>query len=108
MGFFFNGEVYDTMVAEYILAKAQRWSLGLAAVAEKYNVTQKERERPRCAVPQGRQDLYDIPWEIVEEYGKADVLATEEVALKQLDAFGTTFKELCYGTDFTTDVKAFA
>ena len=52
--------------------------------------------------------FYDIPWEIVEEYGKADVLATEEIALKQLDAFGTTFEELYNATDFTTDVKAFA
>ena len=106
-GFFFNGEVYDTMVAEYILAKAQRWSLGLADVAEKYNVTQKEKDLVAPYLKDGKT-FYDIPWEIVEEYGKADVLATEEVALKQLDAFGTTFKELCYGTDFTTDVKAFA
>ena len=105
--FVFKGEVYDTMVAEYILAKAQRWSLGLAAVAEKYNVTQKEKDLVAPYLKDGKT-FYDIPWEIVEEYGKADVLATEEVALKQLDAFGTTFKELCYGTDFTTDVKAFA
>jgi len=30
------------------------------------------------------------------------------VALKQLDAFGTTFKELCFGTDFVTDAEAVA
>jgi len=106
-GFFFNGEVYDTMVAEYILAKAQRWPLGLAAVAEKYDVTQKEKDLVSPYLKDGKT-FYDIPWEIVEEYGKADVLATEEVALKQLDAFGTTFKELCFGTDFVTDVEAVA
>ena len=38
--------------------------------------------------------FYDIPWEIIEEYGRADVLATEEIALKQLDAYGVTFEEL--------------
>ncbi len=38
--------------------------------------------------------FYDIPWEIIEEYGRADVLATEEIALKQLDAFGVTFEEM--------------
>ena len=26
-GFVFDGDVYDTMVAEYVLAKAQRWHL---------------------------------------------------------------------------------
>jgi hypothetical protein len=32
--------------------------------------------------------------EIVEEYGKADVVATEQVALKQLEVFGLTFEDL--------------
>ena len=31
---------------------------------------------------------------IIEEYGRSDVEATEQVALKQLEAFGTTFEEL--------------
>ena len=106
-GFVYDGDVYDTMVAEYILSKAQRWPLGLAALAEKYDVTKKEKDLVEPYLKSGKT-FYEIPWEIVEEYGKADVLATEEVALKQLDAFGTTFEELCYGTDFTTDAKAFA
>ena len=38
--------------------------------------------------------FYDIPWGIIEEYGRADVEATEKVALEQLKAFGTTFEEL--------------
>ena len=41
------------------------------------------------------------PAEIVEEYGIADVVATEEVAVKQLEAFGLTFEEL-YETDTET------
>jgi hypothetical protein len=41
--------------------------------------------------------FYDIPAEIVKEYGIADVVATEEVALKQLEAFGLTFEELYEG-----------
>ena len=87
----------------------QKPSVGLLdlLLLQKYNVTQKEKDLVAPYLKDGKT-FYDIPWEIVEEYGKADVLATEEVALKQLDAFGTTFKELCYGTDFTTDVKAFA
>ena len=45
--------------------------------------------------------FFDIPAEIVEEYGIADVIATEEVAVKQLEAFGLTFEEL-YETDTET------
>jgi hypothetical protein len=42
----------------------------------------------------------------VKEYGIADVLATEEVAVKQLEAFGTTFGELF--NDIDTNTQAFA
>jgi DNA polymerase I-like protein with 3'-5' exonuclease and polymerase domains len=97
-GFKYEGHVYDTMVAEYILSKAQRWPLGLAALAEKYDVTRKEKDLVAPYLKDGKT-FYDIPWEIVEEYGIADVLATEEIALKQLEAFGTTFEELFNATD---------
>jgi hypothetical protein len=45
--------------------------------------------------------FYEIPAQIVEEYGIADVVATEEVALKQLEAFGLTFEEI-YETNSQT------
>ena len=92
-GFTYEGHIYDTMVAEYILARARRWPLGLAALAKKYNVTQKETDLVEPYLKEGKT-FYDIPWEIIEEYGRADVLATEEIALKQLDAYGVTFEEL--------------
>ena len=92
-GFTYEGHIYDTMVAEYILAKARRWPLGLAALAEKYDVTRKEKDLVEPYLKEGKT-FYDIPWEIIEEYGRADVLATEEIALKQLDAFGVTFEEM--------------
>ena len=95
------------MVAEYVLAKAQRWPLGLAALAEKYDVTKKEKDLVAPYLKDGKT-FYEIPWEIVEEYGIADVLATEEIALKQLDAFGTTFEELYNASDFITNVEAVA
>jgi DNA polymerase I-like protein with 3'-5' exonuclease and polymerase domains len=102
-GFKYNGAIYDTMVGEYILSKAQRWPLGLAALAEKYGVTKKEKDLVAPYLESGKT-FYDIPWDIVEEYGIADVLATEEIAHKQLEAFGITFKDLKdehTGTDVT-------
>ena len=91
-GFNYNGHIYDTMVAEYILASARRWPLGLKAVAEKYG-TEKKKDLVDDYIKRGIT-FYDIPWDIIEEYGKADVEATEKVALEQLKAFGTTFEEL--------------
>ena len=104
-GFKYDGHVYDTMVAEYILAKAQRWSLSLDSLAKRYGVTQKEKDLVAPYLKDGKT-FYDIPYDIVKEYGIADVIATEEVALKQLEAFGTTFGELF--NDTRTDTKAFA
>lgn len=104
-GFVYEGAIYDTMVAEYILAKAQRWPLGLAALAEKYGVTQKEKDLVTPYLESGKT-FYDIPWEIVREYGIADVKATEEIAVEQLKAFGTTFEEII--SEPSTDSQAVA
>ena len=92
-GFTYEGHVYDTMVAEYILARSQRWPLSLAALAEKYSDVQKEKDLVASYLKEGKT-FYDIPWDIIETYGKADVISTEQVALAQLEAFGTTFEEL--------------
>ena len=106
-GFTYDGDIYDTMVAEYILSKARRWPLGLAALARKYGGTQKETDLIAPYLEAGKT-FYDIPWEIVREYGVADVKATEEITLKQLDAFGVTFEELFDGKGTRTHTKTFA
>jgi hypothetical protein len=74
--------------------------LALDALAKRYNVTQKETDLVTPYLKDGKT-FFDIPAEIVEEYGIADVIATEEVAVKQLEAFGLTFEEL-YETDTET------
>ena len=102
-GFTYEGNIYDTMVAEYILAKSRGWPLGLAALAEKYDVTRKEKDLVEPYIKEGKT-FYDIPWEIIKEYGCADVLATEEIALKQLDIYGVTFEELFHEPSADTEV----
>ena len=99
-GFKYDGVLYDTMVAEYIRSKGRRWSLALDALAKRYNVTQKEKDLVAPYIKEGKT-FYEIPAQIVEEYGIADVVATEEVAVKQLEAFGLTFEEI-YETDSET------
>ena len=92
-GFKYDGHLYDTMVAEYLRAKSRKWSLSLESLAKRYNVKQKEVDLIAPYL-KDKKTFYDIPADIVEEYGKADVIATEQVALKQLEAFGLTFEEL--------------
>ena len=91
-GFVYNNHLYDTMVAEYILSSSRRWSLGLQSVAERYGAL-KKKSLVDGYLKDGKT-FYDIPYDIIEEYGIADVEATERVAIKQLEAFGTTFEEL--------------
>ena len=99
-GFKYDGHLYDTMVAEYLRAKTRKWSLSLESLAKRYNVKQKEVDLITPYL-KDKKTFYDIPADIVEEYGKADVVATEQVALKQLEAFGLTFEEL-YETNIKT------
>jgi hypothetical protein len=93
------------MVAEYILAKARRWPLSLAAVAEKYGGVQKEKDLISPYFKEGKT-FFDIPWDTIVEYGIADVIATEEVALEQLKAFGSSFEELFNDPNTNTEVVA--
>jgi DNA polymerase I-like protein with 3'-5' exonuclease and polymerase domains len=104
-GFKYEGDIYDTMVVEYILSRAQSWPINLASVAGKYGGTQKEKDLVADYIKAGNT-FYEIPWDIVREYGIADVMATEEVALKQLEVLGTTFEEI-YSESYTHD-KAIA
>ena len=102
-GFRYTGEIYDTMVAEYVLSKARRWPLGLAALAKKYDTVQKEKDLVEPFMAAGKT-FFEIPWEIVKEYGVADVVATEQIALKQLEAFGTTFEKVYNYERSTADI----
>ena len=92
-GWTYHGKLYDTMVGEYILAGSRRWPLSLAALAEKYEVGSKKKDLVQPYLEQG-VTFDKIPYHIVEEYGKEDVLVTERIALKQAEAFGTTLERM--------------
>lgn len=93
-GFKYEGRVYDTMVAEYLLARARKWPLSLDAVAKRYEVTEKKKDLTADYLKSGKT-FAQIPPEIVEEYGIADVEATWEVANAQVtDKYKTTWEEL--------------
>lgn len=95
-GFDYDGPVFDTMVAEYLLARSRKWPLSLEALAKRYEVAEKKKDLTADYLKSGKT-FAEIPWEIVEEYGIADVQATWEVADKQVrEKYQTTWEEL-YG-----------
>ena len=82
------------MVAEYVLARARKWPLSLDALAKRYEVTEKKKDLTADYLKSGKT-FAQIPWEIVLEYGIADVEATWEVAQKQVtEKYMTTWEEL--------------
>jgi DNA polymerase I-like protein with 3'-5' exonuclease and polymerase domains len=97
-GFMHRAKVYDTMVAEYVLARAQKNPLSLEKLAEKYSNVSKKADLTKPYLRDG-YTFAQIPWDIVEEYGRADVEATEQVALAQLEIYETTFEELFGGRE---------
>ena len=82
------------------------WPLGLAALARKYGVPKRRRTLLRRILR--RQDLLRHTVGDRTRYGVADVKATEEITLKQLDAFGVTFEELFDGKGIDTHTKVIA
>ena len=92
-GFKYDGQIYDTMVAEYVLSKSRGWPLNLEALAKKYSTVEKKKDLTKDYLSDGKT-FYEIPWDVVREYGEADVESTEQVALGQLKKFDTTFEEL--------------
>jgi|TARA_Y100000310_G_scaffold146443_1_gene145774 DNA polymerase I-like protein with 3'-5' exonuclease and polymerase domains len=82
-GFEYTGNVYCTQIAEYVMMKGIKKSLKLNALAEEHNL------------PRKRSDLVDeywdqgigfeaMPWEVVEEYGRADCVTTAHLFRNQM------------------------
>ena len=104
-GFEYEGDIYDTMVAEYILSRGQGWPLNLSAVARKYGGVQKRETDLVPPYLDAGHTFYEIPWEIVKEYGEIDVIATEQVAVSQLEEFETTFEEMFVSKSLVPTLK---
>ena len=71
----------------------------------RFDLRLHDNEPVKEALKDGKT-FYEIPYDIIEEYGRSDVEATEQVALKQLEAFGTTFEE-SFGDEETIADTAF-
>lgn len=73
--------VYDTLLADYVIAGNRRWRLDLDSIARRYGVATKHRYG-KSLVHAGVCPS-DVPRSVLLEYGLADTLNEREIFLKQ-------------------------
>ena len=107
-GFTYTGDVYDTMIAEYLINGGSKVPLSLKKCCERYALSPKKTDLTEKYL-QDKISFEKIPWPIVKEYGEADVQVTKELFEAQLDnmpkrlkATLTLTNEMC---DLLTDME---
>jgi len=80
-GFKYDGPVFDTMLAEYVLQRGQKQPLSLEACAERYELDTKKQDTLKNYFKQG-YSTRDIPHHELCEYLVADLRATQQLADK--------------------------
>tara|TARA_R100000773_G_scaffold21550_1_gene19120 strand:- start:14899 stop:16950 length:2052 start_codon:yes stop_codon:yes gene_type:complete len=81
-GFKYSGAVWDTMLAEYLLQRAQKEPLSLEAVAERRDLSVKKQDTLKNYMKQGTA-ISAIPYEELKEYLYADLQTTFELYYEQ-------------------------
>ena len=120
-GFEYDGNVYDTMLAEYILQRGIKEPLSLEACAMKHNLETKKQGTLKEYFKQG-YNTDEIPHAELSHYLSADVWATKQLYDKQINAIEKSNNGIrkvieftnkisitlarIYQTGFTVDVKS--
>jgi DNA polymerase I-like protein with 3'-5' exonuclease and polymerase domains len=81
-GFKYGGPVWDTMLAEYLLQRAQKQPLSLEAVAERRDLPFKKQDTLKNYIKQG-MSIDAIPYEELKEYLYADLQTTFSLYYEQ-------------------------
>ena len=87
-GFTYDGEVYDTMIYEYIDAGGTYADIDLSSSCRRRSLPTKSD-----STKQYLKDGYgfqDMPWSVVEEYGRQDVCITWDLYHKQQELLNAT------------------
>ena len=103
-GFKYDGPVFDTMLAEYVLQRGQKEPLSLEACAERYELDTKKQDTLKEYFKQG-VSTRDIPYNELTEYLVADLEATQQLADKLMHRLNTPKDSGLMGTvDLTNQV----
>lgn len=81
-GYRYTGDTYCTMVAEYVLARGLKWPMGLDDALERYGLERKQTKLIKEYLDQNIT-FDNIPANLVEEYGRADVNTTAQLFIRQ-------------------------
>jgi len=79
-GFTYEGNIFDTMLGEYVLQRGQKQPLSLEACAERYNLDTKKQDTLKEYFKQG-YSVRDIPHAELSEYLSHDLHATQQLYL---------------------------
>jgi len=77
-GFTYDGELWDTMLYEYVKAGGVHTPMNLSDCCTRYGIETKTDVVKTEYWDKGK-NTDEIPWEILEEYGKQDVKITKEL-----------------------------
>ncbi len=78
-GFKYDGPVFDTMLAEYVLQRGIKEPLSLEACAERYELDTKKQDTLKEYFKNG-YSTRDIPLDELTEYLSAELHATQQLA----------------------------
>tara|TARA_R100000329_G_scaffold73816_1_gene64118 strand:+ start:271 stop:2316 length:2046 start_codon:yes stop_codon:yes gene_type:complete len=104
-GFKYDGPVFDTMLAEYVLQRGDKSKpLSLEACAERYELDTKKQDTLKEYFAKG-VSTRDIPLDELSEYCIADIKATQQLADKQMRRLNSQSDAGLMGTvDLTNQV----
>ena len=85
-GFRYNGEIFDTMLGDYILQRGQKGSVSLENCAIRHNLDMKKSDTLKNYFTRGFQ-TDDIPLDELSEYLRQDLRVTRELYWKLMDAY---------------------
>jgi DNA polymerase I-like protein with 3'-5' exonuclease and polymerase domains len=88
-GFKYDGPVFDTMLAEYVLQRGQKEPLSLEACAERYELDTKKQDTLKEYFKKG-YTTRDIPHDELSDYLSADLHATQQLSDKLMYRLNTS------------------
>lgn len=91
-GFRYTGRVFDTMLTEYVINRSRMRPLSLKECLERRHLDPKRTDLTKEYLADGI-GFDKMPWSVVEEYGRADVSTTMQLARAQLQELDATFDD---------------
>jgi DNA polymerase I-like protein with 3'-5' exonuclease and polymerase domains len=104
-GFDYDGPVFDTMLAEYVLQRGIKEPLSLEACAERYELVTQKQDSLKEHLAKGGT-AYNMEYNKLAEYLSADIHATQQLSDKLMLRLNSTDSTLMNTVVLTNEVCA--